>query len=82
MDKIVGEEDSSELLTKENEVVRNQIVRLSNEAMLETLNDGEAEWSQVKQDCATWQEKEWLAVIDRGNSAGGPSGRTYFVGPS
>lgn len=58
-------------------------MRLSNEAMVETLKEeeGESDWRRVKEECKLWQEKEWLAVIDRGNSTGGPSGRTSFLSP-
>jgi hypothetical protein len=50
-------------------------MRLANEAMAETLSDGEKEWEEVKS--VTRGEKDWLAIIDRGNSVGGPSGREF-----
>lgn len=73
-DSIVGEEDSSELNTPENVATKAAIVRLSNEAMSESLEgEEEAAWAGVKAD--TRGEKEWLAIIDRGNSEGGKHGR-------
>lgn len=62
-------QDPSHKDTKEN------IVRLSNEAMKETIPDGEHIWSQVKG--VSRGEKEWLQIIDKGNSTGGPKGREY-----
>lgn len=76
-DQIVGEEDSTELNTPENAETKAQIVRLANEAMKETISDGEAEWAGVKKDSRG--EKEWLAIIDRGNSTGGKSGSAFNV---
>lgn len=79
-DKIVGEEDSGELQTPANLVTKNQIVRLCNEALGEKLaGSEESEWDNVKQAVSTrggWGEKEWLGIIDEGNSEGGPLGRT------
>lgn len=75
-DKIVGEEDSSELDTEANKLTKSQIVRLSNEAMEEILSGEEEEacWNDVKKE-GKRDEKEWMRIIDRGNSLGGPSGR-------
>lgn len=75
-DQIVGEEDSGELQTVENLVTKNQIVRLSNQAMEEVLDgeEEEKEWIGVKG--VPRGEREWLEIIDRGNSEGGPLGRT------
>lgn len=75
-DQIVGEEDSSDLLLPQNATVKSQIVRLANEAMGETLTDGEDKWEAVKG--VERGEKEWLEIIDRGNSTGGSSGRTLL----
>lgn len=74
-DQIVGEEDSSELQTTENKETKTQIMRLANEAMQESLDgqEEEAEWQAVK--TTKRSEKEWLEIIDRGNSTGGKSGR-------
>lgn len=72
-DELVGEEDSSELDSDANKEVKRQIVRLSNEAMSETIPDGEHVWEGVKK--VTRGEKDWMAVIDKGNSQGGPKGR-------
>ncbi|KAM0785991.1 hypothetical protein ACM66B_006809 [Microbotryomycetes sp. NB124-2] len=80
-DQIVGEEDSSELQSPENAQTKTQIMRLANEAMEEAL-DGRAEeqeWQAVKQ--VKRSEKEWLEVIDRGNSTGGKTGRHWALDP-
>lgn len=75
-DLIVGEEDSSELNTPENRATKAAIVRLANEAMSEELPaTEEGEWAGVKS--VARGEKEWLAIIDRGNSEGGASGRAF-----
>lgn len=75
-DLIVGEEDSSELNTPENVATKAAIVRLANEAMGEELSaTEEGEWAGVKS--VERGEKEWLAIIDRGNSEGGPGGRAF-----
>lgn len=76
-DQIVGEEDSSELNTPENAVTKAQIVRLANESMTESLSDGEGFWAEAKK--VVRNEKEWLAIIDRGNSEGGATGRESCV---
>ncbi|KAK4053584.1 3'(2'),5'-bisphosphate nucleotidase [Microbotryomycetes sp. JL221] len=80
-DQIVGEEDSSELSTPENAQTKQQIMRLANEAMKETVpgQEEEREWNQVK--AVERSEKEWLDVIDRGNSTGGNSGRHWALDP-
>jgi len=71
-DSLVGEEDSSELQDASHRDTKENIVRLSNEAMTETIPDGEHVWAAVK--AVTRGEKEWLEVIDKGNSKGGPTG--------
>ncbi|GAA5947308.1 hypothetical protein JCM10213_000577, partial [Rhodosporidiobolus nylandii] len=80
-DQIVGEEDSSELQKPENEKTKAQIVRLAGEAMSEALPiaDEEAQWQQVKS--VSRGEKEWLEIIDRGNSTGGKEGRHWALDP-
>lgn len=57
-------------------MTKNQIVRLSNQAMEEVLDgeEEEKEWIGVKG--VPRGEREWLEIIDRGNSEGGPLGRT------
>ncbi|KAM0756610.1 3(2),5-bisphosphate nucleotidase HAL2 [Meredithblackwellia eburnea MCA 4105] len=81
-DQIVGEEDSSELLSPENLTTKNQIVRLANEAVAETLEkdpEAEKEWATVKG--VSRGEKDWLEIIDRGNSTGGKEGRHWALDP-
>ncbi|GAA5979438.1 hypothetical protein JCM11641_005032 [Rhodosporidiobolus odoratus] len=80
-DQIVGEEDSSELQKPDNANTKAQIVRLAGEAMSEPLPlaDEEAHWEQVKS--VTRGEKEWLDIIDRGNSTGGKEGRHWALDP-
>lgn len=53
-------------------------MRMANEAMAETLSgEEEAAWADVKS--VKRGEKEWLEIIDRGNSVGGPSGRMSLL---
>lgn len=80
-DQIVGEEDSSDLQKPEQATVKAQIVRLAGEAMSESLplSEEEAAWKEVKQ--VERGEKEWLELIDRGNSNGGPKGRHWALDP-
>ncbi|KWU44379.1 3(2),5-bisphosphate nucleotidase HAL2 [Rhodotorula sp. JG-1b] len=80
-DQIVGEEDSSDLQKPEQATVKAQIVRLAGEAMSESLplSEEEAAWKEVKQ--VQRGEKEWLELIDRGNSNGGPEGRHWALDP-
>ncbi|BGP58159.1 hypothetical protein JCM8202_002542 [Rhodotorula sphaerocarpa] len=80
-DQIVGEEDSSELQKPEQSAVKDQIVRLASEAMSESLPLAaeEAEWTEVKR--AARGEREWLDLIDRGNSNGGKDGRHWALDP-
>ncbi|GAA5959371.1 hypothetical protein JCM3765_006582 [Sporobolomyces pararoseus] len=82
-DQIVGEEDSTELQTPENATTKSNIVRLANEALSETLELQEEEsiWSGVKSEGSSKTEKEWLEVIDRGNSKGGKEGRHWALDP-
>ncbi|ORY54361.1 hypothetical protein BCR35DRAFT_310342 [Leucosporidium creatinivorum] len=79
-DQIVGEEDSSELNTPENAQTKTSIMRMANEAMTEVLTgDEEAAWADVKS--VKRGEQDWLNIIDRGNSVGGPSGRHWALDP-
>jgi HAL2 family 3'(2'),5'-bisphosphate nucleotidase len=80
-DQIVGEEDSSELQKPDNANTKAQIVRLATEAMKEPLPiaEEEAHWEEVKS--VERGEKEWLDIIDRGNSTGGASGRHWALDP-
>lgn len=82
-DQIVGEEDSTELQTPENSTTKQNIVRLANEALSESLSIKEEEesWSGVKGEGATKSDEEWLAIIDRGNSKGGKEGRHWALDP-
>lgn len=62
-DSIVGEEDSSELNTPENVATKAAIVRLSNEAMSESLEgEEEAAWAGVKAD-TRGRRSGWLLLI-------------------
>lgn len=58
-------------------MTKTNIMRLANEAMKETLTDGEEAWKEVKS--VERGEKEWLEIIDKGNSVGGPSGRELHL---
>ncbi|GAA6064145.1 hypothetical protein JCM10212_000218 [Sporobolomyces blumeae] len=82
-DEIVGEEDSSELETPENATTKANIVRLANEALSEQLSidDEESVWNEVKGQGKEKSEREWLDIIDRGNSKGGPEGRHWALDP-
>ncbi|GAA5915275.1 3'(2'),5'-bisphosphate nucleotidase [Sporobolomyces salmoneus] len=82
-DQIVGEEDSTELHTPENAPTKSNIVRLANEALSESLplSSEESLWSPVKSQATSKSEKEWLEIIDRGNSKGGPEGRHWALDP-
>ncbi|GAA5896955.1 hypothetical protein JCM5296_002667 [Sporobolomyces johnsonii] len=82
-DHIVGEEDSSELQTPENSTTKANIVRLANEALSEVLPvaEEEAAWAPVKAQGGEKSEKEWLEIIDRGNSTGGKEGRHWALDP-
>ncbi|SCV72947.1 BQ2448_6872 [Microbotryum intermedium] len=81
-DQIVGEEDSSELNTPENARTKTHIMRLANEAMskvLEGQKESEQVWKEVKS--VKRGEKEWMEIIDRGNSTGGKHGRHWALDP-
>ncbi|CEQ41345.1 SPOSA6832_03068 [Sporobolomyces salmonicolor] len=82
-DQIVGEEDSSELQTPENSTTKANIVRLANEALSDVLPvaQEEAAWAPVKAQGGDKSEKEWLEIIDRGNSTGGKEGRHWALDP-
>lgn len=68
-DEIVAEEETGELGT--DAATKARIVRLANEAMEEVLEEVEleAEWAEAKR--VRRGEREWMELIDRGNSAGG-----------
>ncbi|SGY20188.1 BQ5605_C017g08517 [Microbotryum silenes-dioicae] len=81
-DQIVGEEDSSELNTPANAQTKTHIMRLANEAMAEVLegqDESEQAWKEVKS--VQRGEKEWMEIIDRGNSTGGKQGRHWALDP-
>lgn len=82
-DQIVGEEDSTELQTPENATTKQNIVRLANEALSESLSISSEEecWSRVKGEGSSKSEEEWLAIIDKGNSKGGKEGRHWALDP-
>ena len=77
-DKIVGEEDASELRDEANATLRGRVVELANQALASDLVPGDnVQWgigpnSQRSTD-------ELLDAIDRGNFEGGSKGRTSFI---
>ncbi|KAJ9119848.1 hypothetical protein QFC24_005562 [Naganishia onofrii] len=73
-DKIVGEEDTTEL--RQNDGLRSKVVELVNEG----FGKGRAEagaWSEGK----TFSESEILSAIDAGSDAGGGTGRLWTIDP-
>ncbi|GAA6002630.1 3'(2'),5'-bisphosphate nucleotidase [Rhodotorula paludigena] len=83
-DRVIGEEDSSDLRKPEQAPVKDQIVRLASEALGESLAlaDEEQPWAQVKRAAdAPQNDDDWLALIDRGNSEGGAQGRHWALDP-
>ena len=71
-DPIVGEEDAAELREEGSAALRSKVCELANAALLET-NVSENEAHDIGLGERT--EEELLAAIDRGNFAGGKSGR-------
>ncbi|GAA6008335.1 hypothetical protein JCM11491_004439 [Sporobolomyces phaffii] len=83
-DEVVGEETSAELDHPDNATTKAHIVRLANEALADklALDSEEAVWQGVKHDgSGSKTEREWMAVIDRGNSEGGKHGRHWALDP-
>ncbi|BGP27536.1 3'(2'),5'-bisphosphate nucleotidase [Rhodotorula toruloides] len=81
-DRIIGEEDSSDLRQPSQSAIKDQIVRLASEAMGESLplEEEERAWQGVKASSPK-TEQDWLAAIDRGNSEGGAKGRHWALDP-
>ncbi|KAF4588032.1 hypothetical protein EYR38_009993 [Pleurotus pulmonarius] len=79
-DAIVGEEDSTDLRLESGKELRDRIVALSNEALTADLVLGEnAEWG-IGPGCTKTAE-EIMDSIDRGNYAGGKTGRMWTIDP-
>ncbi|BEJ16325.1 hypothetical protein CspHIS471_0509300 [Cutaneotrichosporon sp. HIS471] len=69
-DKIIGEEDTSEL--RANAPLRNKVVGLVNGGFTR-----EAGWGEGK----TFSEDQILAAVDAGSATGGPKGRFWTIDP-
>ncbi|KAK0522542.1 3'(2'),5'-bisphosphate nucleotidase [Tilletia horrida] len=83
-DAIVGEEDSADLRGEGEDKVklRQQIYDLANEALARPEQDCPAEQVQEnKWGSAKVDTEQLLKAIDRGNSAGGRSGRMWALDP-
>jgi 3'(2'), 5'-bisphosphate nucleotidase len=75
-DPIVGEEDSKDLRGDAGIQLRSRIVELANEALSADIALGDSsEWGIGPGESRTVDEL--LDAIDRGNNAGGPTGRKY-----
>lgn len=73
-DPIVGEEDAADLRAESASPLRNRIVELANEAFAAELRSGEQpNWGLGPNSAQT--AEQILSAIDRGNYAGGRSGR-------
>ncbi|KAJ9121562.1 hypothetical protein QFC22_002181 [Naganishia vaughanmartiniae] len=73
-DKIVGEEDTTEL--RQNDGLRSKVVQLVNEGFAKGRAEPGA-WSEGK----TFSESEILSAIDAGSDAGGGTGRLWTIDP-
>ena len=80
-DKIVGEEDATELRQQTNEELRNRVCELANEALSGPLAFGDnSQWG-----IGPGSERDvesLLKAIDRGNYDGGRYGSKYMSIPS
>ncbi|KAH8833478.1 hypothetical protein DL96DRAFT_1703143 [Flagelloscypha sp. PMI_526] len=79
-DKIVGEEDASDLRLESSVPLLDRIVQLTNDAVTADLIEGDlASWGigSGKQQTA----HQLLDAIDRGNFEGGPTGRMWTIDP-
>lgn len=76
-DPIIGEEDAHDLRSNEDSAtsLRNRIVQLANDALTEKLFEGEDHKWGIGEG-KELSESEVLRMIDRGNFAGGQTGRT------
>ncbi|KAK7696506.1 hypothetical protein QCA50_001164 [Cerrena zonata] len=79
-DPIVGEEDAADLRLESASTLRSRIVELANEALTADLRAGEQPTWGLGPDSAQTVE-ELLSTIDRGNYAGGRSGRMWALDP-
>ncbi|KAJ3513536.1 hypothetical protein NMY22_g15011 [Coprinellus aureogranulatus] len=79
-DPVVGEEDASDLRVESGKAMRDRIVELANDALVSPLAAGDdAAWG-----IGPGKERtvdEILEAIDRGNHAGGPTGRMWTIDP-
>ncbi|EPQ28810.1 uncharacterized protein PFL1_03613 [Pseudozyma flocculosa PF-1] len=89
-DAIVGEEDSKDLRNPEAKNLRDQIVKLANEALASPAQEcpAVADAASKSSEAASqaWgtqdlSEEALLAAIDRGNAEGGRSGRCWALDP-
>ncbi|KAG6856206.1 hypothetical protein H0H87_006602 [Tephrocybe sp. NHM501043] len=79
-DPIVGEEDAAELREESGHGLRDRIIELANEAIVEELGLGDnAEWGIGPGQQQTTDQL--LDAIDRGNFPGGRVGRMWTIDP-
>ncbi|PAV15676.1 3(2),5-bisphosphate nucleotidase HAL2 [Pyrrhoderma noxium] len=79
-DKIVGEEDASELRDEANATLRGRVVELANQALASDLVPGDnAQWGIGPN--SRRSADELLDAIDRGNFEGGSKGRMWTLDP-
>ncbi|KAJ3550497.1 hypothetical protein NMY22_g436 [Coprinellus aureogranulatus] len=79
-DPIVGEEDASDLRVESGKTMRDRIVELANDALVSPLAVGDdTAWGIGPGKERTTEEI--LEAIDRGNHAGGPTGRMWTIDP-
>jgi len=79
-DPVIGEEDSADLRTESATALRNRIVELANDTLTAKLEHGEKEeWGLGPTHAQTTEQL--LDIIDRGNYAGGRTGRMWTLDP-
>ncbi|KAL5498380.1 MET22 [Sanghuangporus vaninii] len=79
-DKVVGEEDSSDLRLETNTDLRNRVVELANQALTDDLTLGDnVQWGFGPGSERT--SGELMNAIDRGNHQGGKVGRLWTLDP-
>ncbi|KAF7795835.1 hypothetical protein EIP86_007002 [Pleurotus ostreatoroseus] len=79
-DPIVGEEDAADLRQESGTALRNRIVELANETITTPLQHGEqATWGLGPDHAQT--AEQIMNTIDRGNYAGGRTGRFWTLDP-
>ncbi|KAG6897977.1 hypothetical protein C0992_007931 [Termitomyces sp. T32_za158] len=80
VDPIVGEEDATDLRQESGHGLRDRIIELANEALVAELSSGDnAEWGIGPGQQQTTEQL--LDAIDRGNYAGGRTGRMWTIDP-